>query len=256
MEKILTPIEISNSMIESSIKKANGTFLRTLLLGIMAGMFIALGSVAAIVIWSAPGDIVIKKYLGAAVFPIGIILVVIAGSQLFTGNCVMTLGLLVKKIKFTDIIKNWIAVYIGNLIGSVFIVFLIYKSNLWVNTANAETLINIGIKKVHLDFSTLLYRGILCNIIVVLAVWIATGSSTMIGKIAALWFPVSVFVISGYEHSIANMFFIPGAMIHGANITVIELIHNLLPVTIGNIIGGGVIIPLMYYFINYAKKDH
>ncbi len=256
MEKILNPIEISNHVIESSIKKSKGRFLNTLLLGIMAGMFIALGSVAAIVIWSAPGDPVIKKYLGGAVFPVGIVLVVIAGSQLFTGNCAMTLGAFVKKIKIRDILKNWTAVYIGNFIGSVFIVLLIYEAKMWVNTANAETLIAIGMKKVSLDFSVLVYRGILCNIIVVLAVWIATASSTMIGKIAALWFPVSVFVISGYEHSVANMFFIPGAMIHGATITVMNLIHNLIPVTIGNIIGGGIVVPLMYYLINYAKKDH
>ncbi len=254
MERMLNPVEVSDKIVESSIKKTQISFIKTVLLGIMAGIFIAIGSVGAMTIWGLEGDAILKKYLGAAVFPVGIILVVAAGSELFTGNSVMTISLLKKKITFGGMMKNWVAAYIGNLIGSLFMVFLIYKAEMWVGTPTIDTAINIAIKKTSLSFSVLLYRAILCNIIVVLAVWISAASSTMMGKIASLWFPISVFVISGYEHSIANMFFIPVAMIHGANITVFDFLSNLIPVTIGNMIGGGIIIPFMYYIINYSKR--
>ncbi len=258
MEKILSPLEIYDTMIESSIKKANTPFIKSLLLGIMAGIFISLGAIGAMVIWGMDGSAVAKKYLGGAVFPVGIVFVIVAGSQLFTGNALMSVGLLNKKIKLSGLLKNWTAVYLGNFIGSLFMAYLIYKSQLWMSgdglSSVGEVAFKIAIKKCSLDFSVAFYRGVLCNIIVVLAVWISLATKTMSGKILSLWLPISVFVISGYEHCVANMFFIPVAMFHGADVGMSGLFANLIPVTLGNIVGGSIVVPVMYYIIHSIKE--
>ncbi len=258
MEKILSLLEIYETMIDNSVKKANLPFLKSLLLGIMAGIFISLGAIGAMVIWGMDGSSVAKKYLGGAVFPVGIVLVVIAGSELFTGNALMSVGLLNKKIKASGLLKNWTAVYLGNFISSIFMAFLVYKSGLWGMDGSlnsiGEVAVSIGLKKTTLAFSPAFYRGVLCNIIVVLAVWISLATKAMSGKILSLWLPVSVFVISGYEHCVANMFFIPVSTFLGADISIAALFSNLIPVTLGNIVGGSIIVPVMYYIIHSMKE--
>ncbi len=257
MEHLLTPYEIYTNMIQTSVKKANTPFIKSLFLGIMAGIFIALAAIGAISIWGMNGDISIKKFLGAAVFPVGIVFVVIAGSELFTGNALMAVALLNKKISLSKLLKNWTAVYLGNFIGSVFIAFLMYKSGIWIQDGTLNSMgefsVSVGNNKVALDFMTAFYRGILCNIIVVLAVWTASATNSMIGKIGALWLPVTVFALSGYEHCVANMFFIPVAMFHSTNITIVNLFQNLIPVTLGNIVGGAIVVPIIYFIIHSKK---
>jgi len=253
-KNLLTPAEIAEKMLDVSEKKANNTFFKLFLLGIMAGMFIAFGGAAAVVMWGTNSDLGVAKYLGAAVFPVGIILVVMAGSELFTGNNLMTLGIMKGRITWSGLLKNWSAVYLGNFIGSIVIAWLVYKGQLW---GSAESLSAIGEKavaiahaKVGLSFSVAFFRAILCNMVVVLAVWMATGASTVQGKVLTLWFPISAFVISGFEHIVANMFFIPVGMFYGANVTWEQMFtSNFLPVTLGNLVGGAVIIPCMYYMI-------
>lgn len=259
-KNLLSPAEIAQKMLDVSEKKANNTFGNMFMLGIMAGIFIALGGAAATVMWGTTGDVGVSKYLGAAVFfPVGIILVVLAGSELFTGNNLMTLGVFSGRISVGGLLKNWSAVYLGNFVGSIIIAVLVFKGQLW---GNADGLNVIGQKavaiangKVSLSFSVAFYRAILCNIVVVLAVWMATGATTVQGKVLTLWFPVSAFVISGYEHIIANMFFIPVGMFYGAPVTWSQMFTaNFLPVTLGNLVGGAVVVPLMYYMI-YMNKS-
>ena len=256
---MLSPAEVANATVNAGKAKGSKATLNLLVLGILAGMFIAFGATGAVVVWGLSTLPAMGKFLGSAVFPVGIILVVLAGSELFTGNNLMTLGFFKGEYKFSHIMKNWIPVYVGNFIGSLFMAFLIYKSNLWgVNgVANAIGAKSIAIAegKIALGFSAAMFRGILCNMLVVLSVWISVASKDVIGKIFALWFPITLFVLSGYEHSIANMFFIPVGMFMGANVTWSTfLMNNLLPVTIGNIIGGAIIIPGLYHIVFGKNK--
>jgi len=260
MEKLmLSPAEVADATVKmGKAKGAKGT-VNLLVLGILAGMFIAFGAAGAVVLWGLSTLPALGKFLGAAIFPVGIMLVVLAGSELFTGNNLMTLGMFKGEYGFGHVLKNWVPVYIGNFIGSIFMAFLIYQAHLWGNgdTVNAigEKAIKIAEAKVGLGFSAAMFRGILCNIVVVLACWISFAAKDVTGKIFALWFPITLFVLSGYEHSVANMFFIPVGMFLGGNVTWGTMImNNLLPVTIGNIIGGAIVVPGLYYILFGRKK--
>jgi formate/nitrite transporter len=249
MEKrFLTPVEVAEATISSGVKKAKLTSLHMVLLGILAGMFIAFGGFGNILVTQTLSnlDVGVAKLLGGAVFPIGLMLVVVCGAELFTGNNLMTLALLDKKISFSQMMKNWTLVYLANFIGSMIIVLLVYYGDMLTGTA-AQKAIAVAKSKVELGTSVAFLRGIMCNIIVVLAVWMATASQDIVSKIFACWFPIMLFVLSGFEHSVANMFFLPIAMYMGADISWYQAWSNILPVTIGNIVGGGIIVPLIYY---------
>lgn len=259
MEKsMLNPNEIVKSTINAGINKTKLTSFQMILLGIFAGVFIGFGAHGNIVTTQMLGsfDVGIAKLIGAAVFPIGLMLVVIAGAELFTGNNLMTLALFAKKITLPELLKNWVLVYIGNFLGSVLLGYIIVKSGLYTpDSGITSKAIGLSEAKVNIAFQEAILRGILCNIIVVLAVWLSSASHNVIGKIFAIWFPIMLFVLSGFEHSVANMFFIPLGKFLGANITWSEIwINNLIPVTLGNIIGGAIIIPGVYYLIYVYKK--
>ena len=151
-----------------------------------------------------------------------------------------------KKINIDGLIKNWSLVYIGNFIGSVILVLAVFYSDTITGDA-ANKAIAIAESKAVLTIWQMVIRGILCNVIVVLAVWMATASQDIVSKIFACWFPIMLFVLCGFEHSVANMFFIPMGMMLGANISILDFILNLIIVTFGNIIGGAIIIPFTYY---------
>jgi len=251
---MLTPKEIADKIVDAGIQKSKLTAFKMLLLGILAGMFIALAGVGSI-LGNAHGG----KLIGALIFPVGLIMVVIAGSELFTGNNLMVMSLFKKKITIRKLLKNWLLVYIGNFIGAVIIALLAVYSGA-LNSAS-ETVISTATNKIDLSFIEALIRGILCNILVCLAVWMATSAETTIGKIAAIFGPIMLFVLCGFEHSVANMFYGPAGIImsiengianEGLNIGSF-LLSNLLPVTIGNIIGGAGVIGCSYFLI-YSKK--
>lgn len=250
MEKrMLVPKEIAEATIATGIVKSKLTILQMLVLSIFAGAFISFGAHGAIVISQtlASIDAGLAKFAFAATFPVGLMMVVICGAELFTGNTLMTLGVLDGKCSFSCVLKNWITVYLGNFIGSILVVIMIYYSGLMTGHV-AEKAVAIAAAKTAIPLGPILIRGILCNIIVVLAVWMATGAKDVISKLFACWFPITLFVLSGYEHSIANMYFIPLGKLLGANVTWGQMwINNIIPVTIGNLIGGAVIVPLVYY---------
>ncbi|CEN80014.1 formate/nitrite transporter family protein [Paraclostridium sordellii] len=253
MEKnFLTPGEIIKVTIDTGIKKSNLPFKNCMLLGILAGLFIGLGGLGNILISQTLTDPGISKFAGACIFPIGLMLVVVCGAELFTGNNLMTLSVLEKKITYKSLFKNWSVVYIGNFIGSILLVLAIFFSNTLGQSA-IEKVVNIAQSKVELTFIEAIIKGILCNIIVVLAVLFATAGKDIVSKVFACWFPIMLFVLCGFEHSIANMFFIPMGMILGAKITIAQLLFNLIVVTFGNIIGGAIIIPYIYHSC-YVKK--
>lgn len=259
MEKsTLAPADIYQATIASGEKKGNLAIGKMFFLGILAGVFIGFGAHADITVMQTLGetvDVGLAKFLGAAVFPVGLMLVVLAGAELFTGNNLMTLAVANKKITIGQMLTNWVVVYIGNFVGSVLLAWLLVKCGLYSGDAIAAKAVGIATGKVGLTFSTAIIRAILCNIIVVLAVWMQTGSKEMIGKIFAMWFPIMLFVLSGYEHSVANMFFVPLGKFLGGDITWGQIwINNLIPVTIGNIIGGAIVIPFIYHYVYSTKK--
>lgn len=242
-------------------------------LAILAGAFIAFGAQLSIIVGSdATLGFGFTKFIAGAVFSVGLMLVVVAGAELFTGDNLIVISALEKKVRWGELLKTWIAVYIGNLIGSVLIALLLYWSGLWSMNGNlvGSTALKIAGTKVGLTFVQGLVRGILCNWLVCLAVWMATASKDIIGKLFAVFFPVMAFVASGFEHSVANMFFIPYGILLKSVPQVVEATgktladfaglnwvtlwtKNLIPVTIGNIIGGAFFVGFIYWFV-YLKK--
>ena len=247
VKRFLTPGEVANATINSGIKKANLKLSSCILLGILAGVFIGLGGLGNILVTQTLSsiDVGLARLAGAAVFPVGLILVVICGAELFTGNNLMTLAFMNKKISLSGLLTNWSIVYLANFVGSVVLVLGVFYGGTLTGDA-ASKAISIAESKVALTAFELIIRGILCNVVVVLAVWMATASQDVISKIFACWFPIMLFVLCGFEHSVANMFFIPMGMLLGANVTIGQLITNLIFVTIGNIIGGAILIPIVY----------
>lgn len=243
-----SPKEILNIWINNGKNKAALPAYKMILLGILAGMFIGFGC-HVFVLATASDTSVTSKLIGAALFPVGLMMVIFCGAELFTGNNLMTLALMKKEIDVKGLLKNWCLVYLGNLIGSVLLAFLLAKSGLFAGDA-LNRAIAVASSKVSMPFGEALIKGILCNILVVLACWFQAGSKDMTGKIFAVWFPIMMFVFAGFEHSVANMTYIPLGMFLGADVSVSALIlGNLIPVTIGNLIGGALFVPGFYYLI-------
>lgn len=243
----LTPKETADYVTELSVTKATMSVKRRFLLSFMAGLFIALGSQGYLTIYS-------DLFLRAAVFPVGLMLIILVGGELFTGNCLMTFGYLNKKFKIRNLVSSIMQVWFGNLIGSLAVVLLVYYSGMYKpESALAISIATVAKAKVSLSFLQILLKGILCNILVALGVWFAYTAKDTTGKLLGCWFPVMLFVLCGYEHCVANMFFLPLGALVDNSITVTQIIGNLIPSTIGNFIGGGLLLPILYFNV-YHKK--
>jgi len=260
MEKrFLTPIETTQLIAANGRRVLTQPLARTWVLSLLAGFYIAFGAELATLITSdaaAHLGVGISRLLGGSVFSLGLMLVVICGAELFTGNSLLTKAALQGQIPWRKIAENWVIVIIGNLVGSLFLAWLMVESELWQISQVADHAVNIAIAKCELTFSVALVRGILCNWLVCLAVFMATAARDIPGKILACYFPIMAFVASGFEHSVANMYFIPTGLLLKAKLglQLAELswtnffISNLIPVTLGNIIGGVVFVGLAYWF--------
>jgi len=271
----LKPSEIARKIDERGIEKSKRKFLPTLVLSVLAGVFIGLGG---IYFTFTTAEITINhtftQIIGGISFSLGLILVVIAGADLFTGNNLMSISLLGKKISIAKLVRNWFIVYVGNFVGSVLIAFLLYLTNVWSNKEDGEfaiRAISIANHKVNLGFSDAFFLAILCNILVCMAIWLATSGRSVISKILAIVFPISAFVALGFEHSVANMYFISfalmllenpnvpemlqqsNALIDLSNLHMTGFLSNLLPVTLGNIAGGSIFIGFAYW-ISFIRK--
>ena len=246
-----SPAEITEIWINNGIKKANLSVGKMLVLGMLAGAYIGFGANVLVLATAAGGDpfqSMVAKLIGAALFPVGLMMVILCGAELFTGNNLLTLALMDKKITAGKMLKNWVIVYIGNLIGSVLLAFVLAKSGLFADAAG-ERAMAIAASKTSIPFMPAVLRGIGCNVLVVLACWLQAGAKDMIGKIFAIWFPIMMFVFAGFEHSVANMTYIPLGIFLGADVSWgAFFLANLVPVTIGNLIGGAVVIPFAYYY--------
>jgi formate/nitrite transporter len=208
-----SPKEIAQNYIAIGTTKTKTPISKLFVLGILAGMFIALAGVASTVA-SATLSGSIGKLLGAAVFPGGLAMVLIAGSELFTGNNLIIMSVLDKQATWGGMLKNWVVVYIGNLVGSILIALLVVYGGTFSLFENgvAGAAINIAAGKVSMGFGAAFIRGILCNFLVCIAVWMAFAAKDVTGKIVGLFFPIFFFVLCGYEHSVANMYFIPAGL--------------------------------------------
>lgn len=264
----LSPLEISKALRDIGEKKATANIFELLVFGILAGVYIAFGaSVATAILSGGTLDAGLAKFLAGSVFSVGLMLVLIPGSELFTGNILMAIGLIYRKYSFAKVARNWLIVYLGNLMGALVIAFLIYFSGLVIKdgsmTQTGAIAAKIAESKVQLTFVEGLSRGILCNMLVCLAVIMSIASRTITGKIFGIYFPIMAFVASGYEHSVANMYFIPiGMAVKGELLYLFAfLFNNLIPVTIGNIIGGLSIVLLHpkvseHIFSRFFREKH
>ncbi|MBQ4640566.1 MAG: formate/nitrite transporter family protein [Clostridia bacterium] len=214
--------------------------LKCFILAIMAGMFIGFGGMGATLIQSS-AQMGLNKLLGASVFPVGLMMVVMAGGELFTGNCLMVGQGLCGRAKWNGILKNLLIAYIGNMLGAFLVSVIAACGGVLTGYGDttAQLAMTIAKNKVSLSFMDALLKGIGCNILVCAGVWMASGASSAISKAALCFFPVMLFVLCGLEHSIANMYYIPAGMLAGADVSIgAYLMNNLLPVTLGNVIGG------------------
>lgn len=263
MSSFKSPVDTAKAISATAGAKNSANIVNVILLSFLAGAYIAFGGLLAVVasagMIKAGAPIGLEKFVFGAVFPVGLIIVVLAGSELFTGNVMfMTLGLLDGNATVGGLAKNWVISWIFNFVGALFVAYVLAFMGGIVpadpTNAIAAKAIAVSEGKVKLDFLTAMIRGIGCNWLVCLAVWLANASDDIIGKIVGIWFPIMAFVCIGFEHSVANMFFIPLGMFLGAegvNWGTI-IINNLIPVTIGNIIGGAVFVACIYWF-TYLK---
>jgi len=285
----LLPAEMAARAELLGVSKAEMPFLKMFMLSVLAGAFISLGAMFATTVTaggitiSAPDGSVafstglpygVTRLLTGLVFCLGLILVVVGGAELFTGNNLIVMACASGKVRGRELLRNWVIVYLGNFVGSIGTVVLMFFTRQYTFGANSVGIaaLKIGVSKVDLTFIQAIALGILCNALVCLAVWLTYSARSTMDKILAIIFPITAFVAAGFEHSIANMYFIPYALFIkdfdpgfvstvGDKVAHLDLLtwqtflfSNLLPVTIGNIIGGAVLVAAVYWAI-YLRSD-
>ncbi|WP_111708577.1 formate/nitrite transporter family protein [Lutibacter citreus] len=252
-----SPKEVITIVNELAINKGSYKAKKTLILAFLAGAYIAFGGLLAIIVaGGSPGIAAenpgITKFLFGATFPIGLILVVIVGAELFTGNNAYFIpNVMNKKQGVNAVLKNWGLVYVGNFIGAVFVAYVItHLTHIVHDSPFVNSVFSIAEGKTSHTFLVTFIKGIGANWLVCLAVWQGMAAKDTTGKILAIWLPVMAFVAMGFEHSIANMYFIPLAIFEGADITwTTFIVKNLIPATLGNIVGGAVFVGMFYGYL-------
>jgi len=267
------PQEMASKAEAAGVKKAALPFLPLFALAILAGAFIALGAMFATTMAAGTSALPygVARGLIGLVFCLGLILVVVGGAELFTGNNLIIMAWANRKISTLKLLRNWLIVYLGNFVGSLGTAFLVFFGGQYNNGNGSvgEAALRIAVGKVSIGFYQAVFLGILCNALVCLAIWLTYSARSVSDKILAILFPISAFVAGGFEHSVANMYFIPYALIikafdpvfvsmHGIDLSLLTwnsfFLKNLLPVTIGNIVGGSMLVAVMYWFIFLKDK--
>ncbi len=261
----LSPGETAHLIARNGRRVLNQSIGRTLVLSLLAGFYIAFGAQLSTVVTQDAAPFVglgISRFLGGSLFSIGLMLVVVCGAELFTGNSLLAGAALHGEISWRNLAKNWVIVLIGNFAGALFLAWLLYETRLWEQGKVAENAICIAAAKCQLSFSAAFVRGILCNWLVCLAVFMATAARDVSGKLLACYVPIMTFVASGFEHSIANMYYIPAGLFisNTSSSSNPELnwynffVTNLVPVTLGNIAGGVIFVACAYWYA-YGKIE-
>jgi len=258
-----SPKEVAQNYIQTGLAKINNSIPKTFVLAILAGAFIAAAGVGSTLASVTIASKSLSKLLAAMVFPGGLAMVLLAGSELFTGNSLLIIPLLDKQAKISGVLKNWIVVYIGNLVGSLVVAALASYGGTFdaYDSAAGISVLTTAVNKISIPFGQAILRGIMCNFLVCVAVWISFAAKDVAGKVIGIFFPIMLFVVSGFEHSVANMYYLTAGLFTSSAYGIAAdtlnwgnaLLGNLLPVTIGNIIGGGVVVGLGYG-LAYRKK--
>ncbi|MDD6810311.1 MAG: formate/nitrite transporter family protein [Lachnospiraceae bacterium] len=276
---INTPTEAIEANINGGVVKANLPLGKMILLGILAGAFIAIGGASSNVAVHSLGDVGLARTLAGVIFPVGLMMIVLVGGELFTGNCLLIMGVLDKKVTWLQMVRNLGIVYLSNLVGSLIIDVLVFYSGQYDYTGGLLGAYTIKVALAKATISPLkgFTSGIMCNILVCVAILAAAAAKDAAGKIWAIFFPILAFVASGYEHCVANMYYIPAGMLAASNpayvtkaeevygitagqceaLSIGGLFQNLIPVTLGNIVGGSLFLGVLcfcIYRINWAKK--
>ncbi|MCK5662886.1 MAG: formate/nitrite transporter family protein [Thiotrichaceae bacterium] len=277
-KNFLTPAETAQGFIGVGNYKVSMPIPKIIVSSFLAGAYIAF---AAQLMTTVTHDMTgyfgvgFSSFIGGSVFGIALVLVLVAGSDLFTGNCLLSMGWLNGDLKTSQVLNNWTIVYIGNFIGALFLLWMMYTSNIWEGHGGqiGAQAVAIAYKKAHLTFWEAFTRGMGCNWLVCLAVVIVAAGQDTMGKIAGAWFPVMAFIASGFEHCIANMFIIPAGLVAKMNPAIADvvmsnhptwdlnslnmysfLVNNLIPVTLGNIFSGAVLVGGIYWYL-YVKDS-
>lgn len=259
-----SPREIAERVETVGVAKANLPIVSMIALGILAGGFIGLGALFATVVLSDPMlSFAISRVLAGVVFSLGLILVVVAGAELFTGNNLLVMAYVAGRISAGRLLRNLFIVYLANLAGAAGLAALVALSGHGDlgNGAIGRAAVSIAAAKAALPFGEAFFRAVLCNLLVCLAVWLAMAGHSVADKVLAIVFPVAAFVAAGFEHSVANMYLIPlGIFLKpeyggsaAASLNWLGFLHNLLPVTLGNLVGGAGLVGLVYHVI-YRRK--
>ena len=262
-----SPREIAEKVENIGVVKARLPLVPMIMLGILSGVFIGLGALYYVLIVSDPSlGFGISRLLGGLVFSLGLIMVVVAGAELFTGNNLLMMAWADKKISFYEVLRNWVIVCIANFVGAAGLAVLVYLSRHHEMNGGlvGETYTRIATVKCTLSFQQAVFSGMLCNVLVCLAVWMSLAGRSVTDKVLVIIFPVSAFVAAGFEHSVANMYLIPMGLLMQLDIPVaagaetiswIGFIKNLIPVILGNLAGGSGFVALFYYFIYGHKRN-
>jgi formate/nitrite transporter len=233
--------------------------IQTVMLGVLAGAFIAFGAMFFTLVMSgSPLGFGPGRLLGGFAFSLGLILVVVGGAELFTGNNLIVMAWAERKVTTFQLLHNWGVVYLGNFAGAIGTALMVHWSGTMAlgDGAVAATVGGLAEAKVALPFSEAFLRGILCNVLVCLAVWLCFAAHDVASKVLAIVFPISAFVALGFEHSVANMYLVPVAWLAGAeSVTLAGFVRNLVPVTLGNIVGGGFFVAGVYWVIYLRSSD-
>lgn len=250
---VVPPARIAHLVEEVGVKKARLPLVQTLTLGVLAGAFIAFGGMFyTLAVTGSELGLGPARLLGGLAFSLGLVLVVIGGAELFTGNNLIVMAWADGRVGTAGLLRNWILVYAGNLAGALGMAVLVQLSGTLSlgDGALAEKAAAIAQAKVAIGPLEAFVRGVLCNMLVCLAIWMCFAAHTVAGKVLAIVFPVTAFVALGFEHSVANMYLIPiGALQTAGTIGIADMLGNLIPVTLGNIVGGGALVALVYWLI-------
>lgn len=263
--QIKSPTEMHEAAVNIGRAKVDTTIrrpMRLLAASVLAGAFIAIGGTLSLTVGfgfpeASAGNPALQKLLAGAMFPIGLILVVVLGAELFTGNNAMLIpGYMQRKYGAGAVVRNWTIVYFGNLIGAVGFTWLfVYLPGLMSNEPYHDAAMTIAVNKTSMTWWVVLLKGIGANWFVCLGVWLALAGHNFVEKALGCWIPVMAFVALGYEHSIANMFYLPLGMMEGAPLSVgTALTANILPATVGNIIGGALFVGCLHSYLHQRQQ--
>jgi formate transporter FocA len=267
----LLPPDVARKAEEVGVKKATAPAVQLFVLGVLAGAFIALGAIFATTI-TAGGELGfgVSRLLGGLVFSLGLILVILGGAELFTGNNLIIMAVASGRVRVAQLLRNWGIVYIGNFVGALGTAFIMLLAEQYTQGGGAlgARMLTIGAAKTQLDFVPAIALGVMCNVLVCLAVWLCLCARSATDKVLVILFPITAFVAAGFEHCVANMYFVPKALLvkafageefwssigastadFGGLTWSSFVIDNLIPVTLGNIIGGSLLVGVVYWFV-------